>query len=108
MRIFGRRFAPAAASILPKSSGRRRFLIGSAAFGAVLCGSFMHQRWLSGHALAWRGPGDGPLPEIPLIDARGMGMIGYAQERRDRMIELRDACIGPLTPLAKLCVIVGD
>jgi hypothetical protein len=85
----------------------RRFIIGSAGVAALLGGSYAHQKWLDRHAVAGRSVPSGPLPPVPVTDAR-TGLVDYARARRAKMIELRDACIGPLTPLAKFLLSAGD
>lgn len=86
---------------------RRGFVLGSAGIVALLGGSYAHQKWLDRHFVARRATPDGALPPVPVADARAAGLVDYARARKDRMIELRDACIGPLTPLAKLLA-AGD
>jgi len=75
---------------------RRRFMLGAAS--ATIGGSIAHQLWLSGPP-AYAAPGL-PLPEIRVFDAREVGPVGFAAARRMEMLRLREACIGPLTPLA--------
>jgi hypothetical protein len=87
---------------------RRGFIIGSAGLATLLGGSYAHQKWLDAHFVPQRGTSGGPLPPVPVADARAAGLVDYARARRDKMIELRDACIGPLTPLAKLLLSARD
>src|SRR3954470_19895403 len=76
---------------------RRRFMLGAA--GAAIGGSIAHQLWLSAPA-AYGAPA-APLPAIRVFDAREVGPVGFARARRAEMLALREACIGPLTPLAR-------
>ncbi|SED54447.1 hypothetical protein SAMN05444161_3438 [Rhizobiales bacterium GAS191] len=93
---------------MPRRPSRRRFLLGSSGLVAVLGGSFAHQKWLNRQAAAAPAASGDQLPQIPVFDARNVGLVGFATARRTRMIALRDACIGPLTPLAKVSVTAGD
>jgi hypothetical protein len=74
---------------------------------SVLGASIAHQIYLGANTRRrsfLRRPG----AEIPVFDARQIGLIGYAEARRAEMLELRDACIGPITPLARPLVSAAD
>jgi hypothetical protein len=87
---------------------RRRFFKTFAAMcGVGVAGSATHQAWLMTRPQGVFDPSK-PLPDIPIIDARAIGMAGYAQQRHDRLLKLRQACLGALTPLANVGVHTAD
>jgi len=93
---------------LPSTLPTRRAILGAAgALGAMLTGSVAHQVWLS----TWGKPASitpDVLPEIPVFDARAVGIVAHAEARRESMLALRRACIGDVTPLATPVIAMLD
>lgn len=84
---------------------RRMFGLGSAALGAAALGSAAHQAWL------WRSRGSaniGALQPIPVFDLRASNPATHAIARRDRAKALAEACLGTLTPAARLGLAGAD
>jgi hypothetical protein len=80
-------------------------MYGGAALAASLVGSAAHQAWLS-----WSRPvTPAGVPEaIPVFDLRGSDPAAHALTRQAQAHELAQACIGPLTPAARIALAGAD
>jgi hypothetical protein len=87
------------------STTRRTVMLGTAALAAAVTGSAAHQAWL------WRGAAGTPVPRldpIPVFDLRGSDPARHALARPAQLRDLAQACIGPLTPAARLALAGAD
>lgn len=84
---------------------RRAVVIGTAALAAATAGSVAHQAWLSHGEPAAPAP---RLDPIPVFDLRDSDPARHALARRERVEGLAQACIGPLTPAARLALSGAD
>lgn len=80
-------------------------MLGTAALAAATAGSAAHQAWLS-----YAEP-EAPVPRldpIPVFDLRDSDPARHALARREQVRGLAQACIGPLTPAARLALSGAD
>lgn len=87
------------------STTRRTVMLGTAALAAAVTGSAAHQ------ASLWRGAAGAPGPRrdpIPVFDLRGSDPAQHALARPAQLRDLAQACIGPLTPAARLALAGAD
>ncbi|TDR94559.1 hypothetical protein EV668_1847 [Enterovirga rhinocerotis] len=73
--------------------------------GAGAIGSVAHQSYLSS---THRRTAPGVLPPIPVFDLRKSDPAAHAVDGKERTLALADACLGPLTPAARLAVSGAD
>lgn len=84
---------------------RRLFAFGAGALAAGTLGSAAHQSWLWHSLRTERAPA---LRPIPVFDLRASDPAAHALARREEVHALARACVGPLTPAARLALSGAD